>query len=500
MRISAAVIVLGGFAVGAGLVAGARPLCASLLDSSQIQANNRAAVERIMAGCAQSYMTPDLDPIRGKVDILRTHGGGDIAPTDAYPTSQEQNAIFVWAGLRKACTSKIVAFLQSAPAPTEMNRDIVNWGNSFFVRSMAATGELVTALGQGRITYAEYAIKRAEMVQEVDTEHAQWNQAMLLPNASRRLHEAEQADLRFSTFLAESALALGREKVQVQPESPQPPPQAAAPALYETPLALSFPRGADRPDDIAVIIGNGDYARQGRDIPNVRPAHADAASMRIYATQALGIRGKNIISLTDATEAQLMAVFGSEKDHRGQLYDWVKPGRSRVFIYYAGHGAPAGDSGGPYLVPTDAEASRIGLSAYPLPLLYDNLARIPAENITVVLEACFSGQSQAGTLIGKASPILIASKAVTPPANITVIAAAASDQIASWEQDESHGLFTEYFLRGMSGEANRPPYGSGRGKVTLDELDRYLKGTMTYLARRYWGRDQTAQIAQGGEN
>ena len=194
-----------------------------------------------------------------------------------------------------------------------------------------------------------------------------------------------------------------------------------------------------------------------------------------------------------------MAVFGSEKDHRGQLYDWVKPGRSRVFIYYAGHGAPASDSGGPYLVPTDAEASRIGLSAYPLPLLYDNLARIPAENITVVLEACFSGQSQAGTLIGKASPILIASKAVTPPPNITVIAAAASDQIASWEQDESHGLFTEYFLRGMSGEADRPPYGSGRGKVTLDELDRYLKGTMTYLARRYWGRDQIAQIAQGGE-
>ena len=43
------------------------------------------------------------------------------------------------------------------------------------------------------------------------------------------------------------------------------------------------------------------------------------------------------------------------------------------------------------------------------------------------------------------------------PANITVIAADAANQIASWEQDSSSGLFTEYFLKGMSGKADAKP-------------------------------------------
>ena len=83
------------------------------------------------------------------------------------------------------------------------------------------------------------------------------------------------------------------------------------------------------------------------------------------------------------------------------------------------------------------------------------------------------------------------------PDNVTVIAAGAPDQLASWEEDESHSLFTKYFLKAMSGEADADPYGNGDGKVDYDELGRYLLGTLTYYARRYYGRDQTAQIVAG---
>jgi hypothetical protein len=69
--------------------------------------------------------------------------------------------------------------------------------------------------------------------------------------------------------------------------------------------------------------------------------------------------------------------------------------------------------------------------------------------------------------------------------------------LASWAQDKSHGLFTIYFLKGMSGEADKKPYGNGNNKVGYEELDRYLKDTHTYFARRYYGRDQTAQIVVG---
>jgi len=117
--------------------------------------------------------------------------------------------------------------------------------------------------------------------------------------------------------------------------------------------------------------------------------------------------------------------------------------------------------------------------------------------VTVVLEACFSGASQGGTVIAKASPIYLKSKETDVPTNISVIAAGAADQIASWERDSSSGLFTKYFLLGMRGEADAKPYGNGDGRVAYDELGRYFKDTLTYYARRYYGRQQTSRIVVG---
>ena len=302
----------------------------------------------------------------------------------------------------------------------------------------------------------------------------------------------------------------GQMTVTVQSEEQRAPVAAAAattrtprPATARTgtfserPLEVSFARVQPRPDDVAVIIGNADYGRMGKDIPDVVPAYADAEGFKRYAIEALGVREGNVIDLRDATGAQLVRVFGSGDNPRGQLYDWVRPGRSRVFVYYAGHGAPGGREGAAYMVPSDADAARIELNGYSLEVLYRNLGQLSAEAVTVVLESCFSGASQAGSVISNASPVFLKPRATKVPANVTVIAAGAADQIASWEEDKSHGLFTKYFLKGMAGEADAAPYGNGDGTVGMDEIDRYLKDTLTYYARRYYGRDQTVKITVG---
>ncbi len=265
----------------------------------------------------------------------------------------------------------------------------------------------------------------------------------------------------------------------------------------KTAVNVSFKTMPERPDDIAVIIGNADYAKQSRDIPNVSPAYADAAGIRNYVTHSLGVRPGNIIDLSDATGSQLVRVFGNSENHKGQLFDWVKSGRSRVFVYYAGHGAPAGNTGNSYLVPSDADAARINLNGYPLKTLYGNLAKLPAKSVTVVLEACFSGAAQSGSVIANASPVFIKPETTLVPPNITVIAAGQADQMASWQQDGKHSLFTTYYLKGMAGEADATPHGNNDGTVSLSELNRYLADTLTYFARRYYGRDQTVQIVEG---
>ena len=253
-----------------------------------------------------------------------------------------------------------------------------------------------------------------------------------------------------------------------------------------------------RPDDIAVIVANSNYKKLGKGIPNVEPAYNDAKNIKKYFTQALGVREGNIINLKDATGTQLSSVFGTEKDHKGKLFNWTKPNVSKVYVYYAGHGAPAGKEGTTYLVPSDTDNETVQLTAYPLKQLYANLGKLPATSITVILEACFSGQSQGGNLTKRTSGLTITPKVPRVPTNITVISAGAANQVASWEKNESQSLFTKYFLKGMAGEGDKKPYGDGNGKVSLKELKKYLDGNMTYYARRYYGRTQQAQIVVNG--
>ena len=259
------------------------------------------------------------------------------------------------------------------------------------------------------------------------------------------------------------------------------------------PIAINFPSASIKRDDIAVIIGNANYKKQGKDIPNVNPAYADAEGIKQYFMKAKGVREGNIIYLKDATNAQLLSVFGNDKSHKGKLFNYIKPNKSNVYIYYAGHGAP-GKEGDAFLVPTDTDSQTIEFTGYPLSTLYSNLGKLPAKSMTVILEACFSGGSQSGSLISRASPIIIQPKKTFIPNNIKVIAAGSERQMASWEEDSSHSLFTKYFLKAMSGEGDA----NKDGNVSDKELKDYLSDTMTYLARRYYGRDQKVQIHNGG--
>ena len=88
--------------------------------------------------------------------------------------------------------------------------------------------------------------------------------------------------------------------------------------------------------DLAVIISNGDYRRHAKDIPDVLPAYADGEAMKHFLMSAAGIKAGDIIHLKDATNAQMSSVFGNERSHKGQLFNWTRQGISNVYIYFRG--------------------------------------------------------------------------------------------------------------------------------------------------------------------
>jgi hypothetical protein len=261
--------------------------------------------------------------------------------------------------------------------------------------------------------------------------------------------------------------------------------------------AWSFARAdaaAGNPDAVAVIIGNQTYSNA--DVPKVEYADRDAAAIRRYVIDVLGYDERNIIFVENATQGKLISLFGSADNPRGQLADWVREGRSDVFVYYSGHGVP-GSNGEAYLLPADADPATIELNGYRLSQLKTNLDSIEARSVTVVLDACFSGGSSAGNLIRNAS---VMTRPASPvPAGlgaITWIAASGAEQLANWDKADKHGLFTEYFLRAVYGAADDPRYGGhGDGRITLGAAQRYLDEEMSYIARREYRRPQKANVA-----
>ncbi|GAB6081693.1 hypothetical protein JCM30471_06070 [Desulfuromonas carbonis] len=263
-------------------------------------------------------------------------------------------------------------------------------------------------------------------------------------------------------------------------------------------IAGSLPRTTkENRYGVAVIIGNRYYSNNNKDVPNVEYAYNDAQAMYEYVTQTLGFREGNIIYLKDATQADLVSTFGTKDNPKGKLFDWVRPGQSDIFIYYSGHGAPGLSNGQGYLLPVDGNPLKVELNGYPLDTFYANMAKIQGRSTTIILDACFSGVSSNGAVVRNASSISLKLVDTKPTLSkgTTVLTAAGMSEVASWDPESEHGLFTSYFLKGIQGEADEGDYGNGDGIVTVGEMKKFLQEEVAYNARRLYGRDQNPQIS-----
>ncbi len=223
--------------------------------------------------------------------------------------------------------------------------------------------------------------------------------------------------------------------------------------------------------------------------------------MKKYVIERLGYRAGNIIDLRDATLGDLRRVFGTREDPRGQLLNRLRPGRSDVVVFYSGHGIPGLRDKRGYLLPVDGDANLAENTAYPLKVLQDNLANLPARSVQLFLDACFSGNSAGGMLQAAMSgginitPRLPAQEAGN---NFVMLTAASDNQVASWDREAEMGLFTKHLLEALGGKADGEGYGNGDGEVTLAEVKTYLDEGMTFQAASRFDRRQDASMAGSG--
>lgn len=254
-----------------------------------------------------------------------------------------------------------------------------------------------------------------------------------------------------------------------------------------------IPEGTiDRSNAVAVVIGVSKYTSES--IPAVDYAVRDAETVKQYLVKTMGFKLENVIYLENPTQSDLNAVLGSDKNHKGRLYDYLPKDAddSEIFVYYSGHGAPnPSEDGRTYFLPADGSPTQLSLTGYPVDRLYENLSKLTSGPVTVAIDACFSGQSEEGTLVKDASPALLSVE--NPMMSLDqglVMTASKADQISSWYPEKRHGLFTYYFLKGLRGEADQDKDKNVTGK----EMESYLSENISSRARRLYSRSQNPQV------
>lgn len=337
----------------------------------------------------------------------------------------------------------------------------------------AATAELVSAYSGE--TLATVSSNRFWMPPST-TEVAQKILAALGPGTKLR------ADL-----LAESEAYDEENTVEETPaaqtaQTPRPAepsePAASAPLSSEADKpAYSLPQD---PTKFAVIVGVEHY----KGIPPARFAARDAAAVRAHLT-ALGYPPRNTAVLTEqeATRA------GLSKTLNAWLPNRVKPD-STVFFYFSGHGAPDPKTGLAYLVPIDGDPEYLEDTAYPVKQLYAKLRALKAKRVIVALDSCFSGAGGRSVLARDARPLVSrAEMGDVGTGGLVSLSASDGAQISGAIDDEGHGAFTYYLLKGLNGAAR-----NASGAVTVKSLYDYLVPQVQDAARLH-NRDQTPQLA-----
>jgi len=251
------------------------------------------------------------------------------------------------------------------------------------------------------------------------------------------------------------------------------------------------------PNAIAVVIGIRDYA--SNDIPKVEYAKRDAQLMREYLVKVLGYDPKNILP---QNPDELITAGNMKMLIRQKLRSYLRPdGSSDVFVYYAGHGAPDIASQQPFFVPYDCDPNYVSEdNAYKMSDFYADIAKLRARKKTVVIDACFSGQSGDGKAIVKnASPVLL--KVVNPlyaSKDAVIFQSSESNQVSNWYPEKKHGMFTYFFLKGIKGEADL----NKDSVITAGELEKYINdedNNLPYVSQREFQRKQHAVVV-GDEN
>ena len=205
-------------------------------------------------------------------------------------------------------------------------------------------------------------------------------------------------------------------------------------------------------DTYCVIIANESY----KDVPEVEYAARDGEVFRDYCIKTLGVPEKQIKSFINASYTDIKRAMNWIETIAG-----VTEGQAKIILYYAGHGLPSDKDKSAYLIPVDGFPKDL-TTCYKLSDMYSRLGKLKAKNVTVFMDACFSGVKRGSDqMLVAARGVAIRPREEPLAGNLVVFTATSDDETALSYKEKRHGMFTYYLLNKLN---------QSKGKVTYGEL------------------------------
>ena len=212
---------------------------------------------------------------------------------------------------------------------------------------------------------------------------------------------------------------------------------------------------------------------------NFSPMPLDRSIFKEYLQKTLGLKDKQMKVLNNPSLGDMVVAF-----------DWIKNvteaynGEAKVIVYYTGPGISDESTGEAFILPKDADALD-PLSGYSVNELCETFGEMPAKSIVVILDACFNGTRNDGTMIASARGVAIKSKPATPKGNMVLMTASSKDETAYAVADYYRGIFTTKFLQKLK---------ETEGEARLGEIFDFASKEVSKNIILEKGKPQTPQV------
>jgi len=214
---------------------------------------------------------------------------------------------------------------------------------------------------------------------------------------------------------------------------------------------------------IAVVIGINDYYK----LPKLDGAVPDAKRMSNLFKE-LGFN--KVIEILDknATRVGILDELGYKLKKELTKDDLL-------VIYFAGHGETEyykDSSKHGYIIPVDSDPNTIFSTAISMEKLRTVSVRLPAKHIYYIMDSCYSGIGLKRSRAVKKVDYKFIKKMISIP--VVQMITAGSEGEEAYEVD-GRGLFTDFIIRGIKGEADF----NHDGVVTSSELGNFIRPEVT---------------------